>query len=100
MNTMQNTPMHTLELLVQNHPGVMMHVVGLFARRAFNLEAIACFPLPGNEQSRMWLRLRRDGRLEQVVAQLKKLEDVVEVTHRNPSESDFAQWERSFGSDA
>ena len=33
-----------LELLVQNHPGVMVHVAGLFARRAFNLEGILCGP--------------------------------------------------------
>jgi acetolactate synthase I/III small subunit len=34
-----------LELLVQNRPGVMVHVAGLFARRAFNLEGILCGPL-------------------------------------------------------
>ncbi|MCG3147073.1 MAG: hypothetical protein PCFJNLEI_00510 [Verrucomicrobiae bacterium] len=37
--------MVTLELTVQNHPGVMSHVCGLFARRAFNVEGILCLPV-------------------------------------------------------
>ena len=41
---MQNTTHDNviLELTVRNHPGVMTHVCGLFARRAFNVEGIAC----------------------------------------------------------
>ena len=35
-----------LELRVRNHPGAMSHITGLFARRAFNLEAILCVPDP------------------------------------------------------
>ncbi len=34
-----------LELTVRNHPGVMTHVCGLFARRAFNVEGILCLPI-------------------------------------------------------
>jgi len=34
-----------LELTVQNHPGVMTHVCGLFARRAFNVDGILCMPI-------------------------------------------------------
>ncbi len=36
-----------LELTVRNHPGVMTHVCGLFARRAFNVEGILCLPIQG-----------------------------------------------------
>ena len=45
-----------LELLVQNHPGVMLHVASLFARRAFNLEGILCGPLKDSTMSRMLLQ--------------------------------------------
>ena len=38
-----------LELTVRNHPGVMTHVCGLFARRAFNVEGILCLPIQGSE---------------------------------------------------
>ena len=43
-----------VELTVRNHPGVMTHVCGLFARRAFNVEGILCLPIQGSEQSRIW----------------------------------------------
>lgn len=39
---MINTDFFLIELLVRNHPGVMSHITGLFARRAFNLEGILC----------------------------------------------------------
>ena len=34
-----------LEIDVNNHPGVMSHVVGLFSRRAYNVEGIICVPV-------------------------------------------------------
>lgn len=34
-----------LELIVRNHPGVMTHICGLFARRAFNVDGILCLPM-------------------------------------------------------
>jgi acetolactate synthase-1/3 small subunit len=68
-----------LRLVVQNHPGVMSHVCGLFARRAFNLEAILCLPSGDGRRSVILLVANEDQRLEQVIRQLAKLEDVVEV---------------------
>jgi len=45
-----------LKLTVKNHPGVMSHVCGLFARRAYNLEGIMVRPVRDNRNlSRMWL---------------------------------------------
>ena len=55
-----------LELTVRNHPGVMTHVCGLFARRAFNVEGILCLPIQGSEHSRIWLLVNDDQRLEDV----------------------------------
>jgi acetolactate synthase-1/3 small subunit len=68
-----------LRLRVRNHPGVMSHVCGLFARRAFNVEGIACLPLAGGAHSVVLLLLRDDGRSEQMLRQLRKLEDVLEA---------------------
>ncbi len=68
-----------LRLLVRNHPGVLSHVSGLFARRAFNVEGILCLPVEGGARSAILLLVRADDRLEQLVRQLDKLEDVLEV---------------------
>lgn len=67
-----------LELTVNNHPGVMSHICGLFSRRAFNVEKILCLPLEKGERSRIWLTVCEDHRLEQVIKQVMKLEDVLE----------------------
>lgn len=72
----RNAGTAVLELQVRNHPGVMSHITGLFARRAFNLEAIVCVPEPDHRTSRMLLLVVVDPRLEQVERQLEKLEDV------------------------
>jgi acetolactate synthase-1/3 small subunit len=60
----------------------MSHITGLFARRAFNLEAIACAPIGDGSTSRMLLLVGNDARLEQVERQLAKLYDVLSVRHR------------------
>ncbi len=71
-----------LELIVRNHPGTMSHITGLFARRAFNLEAIVVVPLPSTETSRILLHMADEPKLEQVERQLTKLHDVLSVHHR------------------
>ena len=68
-----------LELQVNNHPGVMSHICGLFSRRAYNLEGIVCIPVEGGDVSRMWLQVNEDLKLEQVIKQLQKLPDVLTV---------------------
>lgn len=68
-----------------NHLCVMTHVCGLFARRAFNVEGILCLPIQGSEYSRIWLLVNDDQRLEQMMAQIDKLEDVTKVA-RNQSD--------------
>jgi acetolactate synthase I/III small subunit len=72
-----------IELKVNNHPGVMSHVTGLFARRAFNIEGILCGPIGNGETSRMYLLVDEDERLPQLVKQLEKLHDVLDVTERD-----------------
>jgi len=71
-----------LELRVRNHPGTMSHITGLFARRAFNLEAIVCVPLDHGAESRVLLLVPNEPRLQQVEQQLAKLYDVLAIRHR------------------
>lgn len=68
-----------LELTVNNHPGVMSHICGLFARRAYNVEGIACMPVNGGKTSKIWLLVDVETRLDQMVKQVDKLEDVLGV---------------------
>lgn len=80
-----------LELSVRNHPGVMSHVCGLFARRAFNVEGILCMPVGNGEQSRIWLLVNEDLRLQQMVSQVEKLEDVLNVRQHSADHKVFEQ---------
>lgn len=85
-----NSSRTVLDVLVKNHPGVMSHVCGLFSRRAFNVEAILCLPLSGGEQSRIWLLVNEDERLEQMIRQMRKLQDVLDVRMKPDVEPTFA----------
>ena len=87
-----HSPIRTvLDVLVKNHPGVMSHVCGLFSRRAFNVEAILCLPVNGGEESRIWLLANEDERLEQMIRQMRKLQDVHDVRLRPGAAETFAQ---------
>jgi acetolactate synthase-1/3 small subunit len=68
-----------LRLRVRNHFGVMTHVCSLFSRRAFNLDAIICLPIGDGTQSSVLLMVNENERLDQLILQLAKLEDVLEV---------------------
>jgi acetolactate synthase I/III small subunit len=79
-----------LRLLVRNHPGVMSHVCGLFARRAFNVEGILCLPVGDAARSVVLLLVNADQRIEQLVRQLEKLEDVLAVRRDARGHAAFA----------
>lgn len=68
-----------LQLTVRNQPGTMSHVMGLFTRRAYNVDAILCVPMDDPLRSRIWLRVSEDKCLQQIMVQLSKLADVLEV---------------------
>jgi len=80
-----------LELSVNNHPGVMSHICGLFSRRAYNVEGIACMPVNGGGTSRIWLLVNADERLDQMVKQVDKLEDVLGVERHDGGHAVFAK---------
>lgn len=76
---MTNRDYFVIELLVNNHAGVMSHINGLFARRAFNLEGILCGKIGDGSMSKMYLLVDNDDFLVQIVKQLSKLYDVKDV---------------------
>jgi acetolactate synthase I/III small subunit len=86
---MQASPDTVLRLTVRNHPGTMSHVCGLFARRAFNVEGILCLPIGDATRSAILLLVHDDARLEQMVRQLRKLEDVVTVERASAARGAF-----------
>ena len=79
-----------LELEVSNHAGVMSHICGLFARRAFNVEGIVCVPIGDGTRSAILLLVHDDERLEQMIRQLRKLEDVVDIERAEEAHQAFA----------
>ncbi|WP_370661880.1 acetolactate synthase small subunit [Denitromonas iodatirespirans] len=85
-----------LELEVANHAGVMSHICGLFARRAFNVEGILCMPLADATRSRIWLLVFEDQRLEQMIKQVEKLEDVISVARHGAEHKVFERLEEFF----
>ena len=85
-----------LEVDVNNHAGVMSHVVGLFSRRAYNVEGILCMPVGDGSKSRIWLLVKEDERLEQMVRQVEKLEDVLAVRRHGAEHEVFERLEEFF----
>lgn len=77
---MNSRECQVIKLTVRNHPGVMYHITGLFSRRSFNLEGILCGRVGDGSNSQIYLLVKSDAYLEQVVKQLNKLHDVLEVS--------------------
>jgi acetolactate synthase-1/3 small subunit len=72
---------HTVAVLVENKPGVLTRVAGLFSRRGFNIESLAVGVTENADTSRMTIVVSGDDKvLEQVMKQLNKLIDVIRVT--------------------
>ncbi len=71
---------HTLSVLVEDKPGVLTRVAGLFARRAFNIHSLAVGPTELSGISRITVVVDADGELlEQVTKQLNKLINVIKI---------------------
>ncbi len=95
-NEQQAIARAVLEIDVNNHPGVMSHVVGLFSRRACNVDGILCLPLGDGRQSRIWLLVNEDQRLAQMMKQVGKLEDVIAIRRHNADHAVFQDLEKHF----
>ncbi|MBZ4688626.1 MAG: acetolactate synthase small subunit [Clostridia bacterium] len=71
---------HTLSVLVENKPGVLTRVAGLFARRGYNIDSLAVGRTENPEISRMTIVVEGDDRvIEQVTKQLHKLIEVIKI---------------------
>jgi acetolactate synthase-1/3 small subunit len=71
---------HTITALVENTPGVLARVAGLFSRRGFNIESLAVSITENPKVSRMTIVVTGDERaLEQIEKQLNKLIEVIKV---------------------
>jgi acetolactate synthase I/III small subunit len=71
---------HTLSVLVENKPGVLVRISGLFSRRGFNIDSLAVGPTEHEEISRMTIVVNCDEHpLEQVTKQLNKLINVLKI---------------------
>ena len=79
---------HTLSVLVEDRPGILARVSGLFARRGFNIESLAVGPTEHAEVSRMTIVVNvAESPLEQVTKQLNKLVNVIKVVELEQSSS-------------
>jgi acetolactate synthase I/III small subunit len=79
---------HTLSVLVENKPGVLARVAGLFSRRGFNIESLAVGPTEHADVSRMTIVVAVDELpLEQVTKQLNKLVNVIKIVELDPGVS-------------
>lgn len=79
---------HTLSVLVEDKPGVLARVAGLFSRRGFNIESLAVGRTEHPEISRMTIVVSVDELpLEQVTKQLNKLINVIKIVELEPTAS-------------
>ena len=82
------TQKHTLSVLVEDKPGVLARVSGLFSRRGFNIESLAVGPTEHPDISRMTIVVAvEDLPLEQVTKQLNKLVHVIKIVELEPASS-------------
>ncbi|RGE23667.1 MULTISPECIES: acetolactate synthase small subunit [Leucobacter] len=79
---------HVLSLLVEDKPGLLTRVAGLFARRGFNIESLAVGPTEMRGLSRITVVVDEDEvLLEQVTKQLNKLVNVIKIVELDESTS-------------
>src|ERR1700749_4441182 len=77
---------HTLSGQVENRPGVLTRVAGLFARRGFNIDSLAVGPTEDPAKSRITIRVDcSQHSVDQVIKQPYKLVDVLKVSELGPT---------------
>ncbi len=79
---------HTLSVLVENKPGVLARIAGLFSRRGFNIDSLAVGPTEHPDISRMTIVVNvEESPLEQVTKQLNKLIEVIKIVELDDREA-------------
>jgi acetolactate synthase-1/3 small subunit len=80
--------LHTISVLVEDKPGVLTRVAGLFAARGFNIDSLAVGPTADDGLSRMTIVVQVDRKpLEQITKQLNKLINVIKILEHEPGEA-------------
>ena len=75
----------TIAFLVENKPGVLFNVANMFRRRGFNIDSISVGALVEPDLARMTVTVEADAKiLNQIVEQLSKMVDVVNVKRLDP----------------
>ena len=83
---------HTLSILVENKPGVLTRVAGLFARRGFNIESLAVGLSEDSQLSRITIVIDGDEHpVDQVTKQLHKLINVLKIRDLEPDSAVSAE---------
>src|SRR3546814_9043069 len=85
---LENMSKHTLSVLVENKPGVLARIAGLFSRRGFNIDSLAVGPTESPDVSRMTIVVSvEQSPLEQVTKQLNKLVEVIKIVELDTGSS-------------
>ena len=80
--------LQTISVLVEDKPGVLTRVAGLFAARGFNIDSLAVGPTADDGLSRMTIVVHVDRKpLEQITKQLNKLINVIKILEHEPGEA-------------
>jgi acetolactate synthase I/III small subunit len=79
---------HTLAVLVENKPGVLARIAGMFSRRGYNIHSLAVGPTEDEDTSRLTIVIGGEAtKLEQVVKQLNKLIHVLKIVELDANDS-------------
>lgn len=89
---MDSSKKHTISVLVENHFGVLARVSGMFSARGYNIDSLCVGETTDPAISRMTVVVRGDDKvLAQIIQQLNKLVDVIEV--QDLTKGDFVERE-------
>lgn len=87
-NGLEKKHKHIIGILVEDHPGVMAKLSGMFARRGFNIDTIIVGKTIQPKISHIVISLTADNKtIEQVEKQVKKLIDVIKIIDLDPKHS-------------
>jgi len=79
---------HTIAVIMENKPGVLTRIAGMFSRRSFNIDSLSVGATDNPDYSRMTITVHGDEEiLEQVVKQLSKLINVIRVSELEAAQS-------------
>jgi acetolactate synthase I/III small subunit len=85
---MNGKTLHTISVLVEDKPGVLTRVAGLFAARGFNIDSLAVGPTSEDGLSRMTIVVQVENKpLEQITKQLNKLINVIKILEHEPGDA-------------